>query len=54
MEPCKGLITPSKMIADIVEANTNLRPQVISNGVDLHGFSPNSDDCNEAQVLCEK
>jgi len=54
IQQCEGLVTPSKMIAEIVETNTGFMPQVISNGVDLDLFSPNSDHPTEAQELCEK
>ncbi len=54
MQQCNGLVTPSRMIADIIEKNTGFGPQVISNGVDLDLFSPYSDYPNEPQELCEK
>ncbi len=51
---CSGLVTPSQMIADIVETHTGFVPQVISNGVDLDLFSPKLSHPDEAQELCEK
>jgi len=54
VDQCMGLITPSNMIADIVEKHTGYLPQVISNGVDLDTFTPNSEHVNEALELCQK
>jgi glycosyltransferase involved in cell wall biosynthesis len=53
IQQCEGLVTPSQMIAEIVETNTDFLPQVISNGVDLDLFSPLLNH-QEAQELCKK
>jgi len=54
LDQCDALITPSQMIADIVNAETGLLPKAISNGVDLDLFTPHSDNPNEASELREK
>ena len=51
---CDALITPSKMIADIIWEHTCFLPQVISNGVDLDLFSPIATYPHESRELCKK
>jgi glycosyltransferase involved in cell wall biosynthesis len=54
LKQCDALITPSQMIADIVSANTDCCPEVISNGIDLRLFSPSATHRNESEELCNK
>jgi glycosyltransferase involved in cell wall biosynthesis len=51
---CDRSITPSQMIAEIIEAHTDHSPTVISNGVDLDLFSPHGISKYETLELCEK
>ena len=47
-------IAPSKAIAEIVEKKTKFRPEVISNGVDLVTFSPESIRDDEFISICDR
>jgi glycosyltransferase involved in cell wall biosynthesis len=47
-------IAPSKMIADIIRRHTPFNPHVISNGVDLDGFTPKPGHPDEPFELCQK
>jgi glycosyltransferase involved in cell wall biosynthesis len=51
---CEAVITPSRVIADIVSAHANCRPQVISNGVDLKRFTPCPASLGEGEALRQK
>ena len=51
---CAAVISPSQMIADIVNAQIGLRPTPISNGVELLRFSPRPADSGERTRLLRK
>lgn len=51
---CAATISPSQMIADIVQAHIGLRPTPLSNGVELLRFSPQSGDNEERARLLRK
>jgi len=51
---CEATITPNRVIADIVSAHANCRPQVISNGVDLKRFTPCPAFLGEGEALRQK
>jgi 1,2-diacylglycerol 3-alpha-glucosyltransferase len=48
------VITPSEMIAEIVGVRANRRPKVISNGIDLECFTPDSQFQGEAEIMRRK
>lgn len=48
------VVTPSRMIADIVAAHTRSRPQPISNGVDVNRFNPTPAYRGEGDTLRRK
>lgn len=49
-----ALLVPSETIAGIVHGQTGIKPCAISNGMDLHAFTPQRAVSNEREVLCEK
>ena len=51
---CEAIITPSRVIADIVSAHADCRPQVIGNGVDLKRFTPRLASLGEGEALRQK
>jgi glycosyltransferase involved in cell wall biosynthesis len=51
LQQCEAVITPSRVIADIVSAHANCRPQAISNGVDLRRFTPRPAFPGEGEAL---
>ena len=48
------VITPSEMIAEIVRVHASRCPMVISNGIDLECFTPNSQFQGEGEILRRK
>ena len=54
LNQCTALVTPSQMIAEIVQAQTGFLPQTISNGVDLNLFTPYTGSTAEPEELCKK
>ena len=54
LRQCEAVITPTRVIADIVSAHTNRRPQVISYGVDLRRFTPRLAFPGEGETLRQK
>ena len=54
LKQCEETITPSETIAKIIFMHTGIFPKVISNGVDLSLFTPNTIKQNESKELCDK
>lgn len=54
MPQCAATISPSQMIADIVQTHLGVRPTPLTNGVELLRFSPNTADNEEHGRLCRK
>ncbi|NIO68484.1 MAG: glycosyltransferase [Anaerolineae bacterium] len=54
LRQCEAVITPTRVIADIVSAHANCRPQVIGNGVDLRRFTPRPASLGEGEALRQK
>ena len=52
LQQCEKVIVPSYAIAEEIHSHDIQRPDVISNGVDLHTFSPNPPDPGERETLC--
>jgi 1,2-diacylglycerol 3-alpha-glucosyltransferase len=50
----EALITPSQMIAEVIEGHGSKRPIVISNGVDTERFTPEPSSSGEAVALRRK
>jgi 1,2-diacylglycerol 3-alpha-glucosyltransferase len=54
LRQCEAVVTPTHVIADIVSAHANCRPQVISYGVDLRHFTPRPAFPGEGETLRQK
>ena len=54
LQQCEAVITPSRVIADIVSGNNNCHPEVISNGVELERFSPRPAFADENESLRQR
>ena len=52
LQQCEKVIVPSHAIADEIYSHDIQRPDVISNGVDLHAFNPDPPDPGERETLC--
>jgi glycosyltransferase involved in cell wall biosynthesis len=54
LQQCEAVITPSRVIADIVSAHAGCRPQAIGNGVDLRRFTSRPAFPGEGEALRQK
>jgi len=54
LQQCEAVIIPSRVIADIVSAHANCRPQAIGNGVDLRRFTSRPALPGEGEALRQK
>jgi len=52
LQQCEKVIVPSHTIAEEIHSHDIQRPNVISNGVDLHAFNPDPPDPGERETLC--
>ena len=52
LQQCEKVIVPSHAIAEEIHSHDIQRPNVISNGVDLHAFNPDPPDPGERETLC--
>jgi len=52
LQQCEKVIVPSHAIAEEIHSHDIQRPNVISNGVDLHAFNPAPPDPGERETLC--
>jgi glycosyltransferase involved in cell wall biosynthesis len=51
-QQCEKVIVPSHAIAEEIHSHDIQRPNVISNGIDLHTFNPDPPDPGERETLC--
>ena len=52
LQQCEKVIVPSHAIAEEIHSHDIQRPNVISNGIDLHTFNPDPPDPSERETLC--
>ena len=52
LQQCEKVVVPSHAIAEEIHSHDVQRPDVISNGVDLHAFNPDPPDPGERETLC--
>jgi glycosyltransferase involved in cell wall biosynthesis len=52
LQRCEKVIVPSHAIAEEIHSHDIQRPNVISNGIDLHTFNPDPPDPSERETLC--
>jgi len=52
LQQCEKVIVPSYAIAEEIHSHDIQRPNVISNGIDLHAFNPDPPDPGERETLC--
>jgi glycosyltransferase involved in cell wall biosynthesis len=52
LQQCEKVIVPSYAIAEEIHSHDIQRPNVISNGMDLHAFNPDPPDPGERETLC--
>jgi glycosyltransferase involved in cell wall biosynthesis len=52
LQQCEKVIVPSHAIAEEIHSHDIQRPNVISNGIDLHTFNPDPSDPDERETLC--
>lgn len=52
LQQCEKVIVPSHAIAEEIHSHDIQRPNVISNGIDLHTFNPDPPDPGERETLC--
>ena len=54
LQQCEKVIVPSHAIAEEIHSHDIQRPDVISNGIDLHAFNPDPPEPGERETLCLK